>query len=68
LIDEGIGAARRGVKSPCIEVCAMGNDGLCAGCFRTLEEIATWGAMDDSGRLQVISRLEGRRAVAKSRA
>jgi predicted Fe-S protein YdhL (DUF1289 family) len=43
----------------------MDDNGLCTGCFRTLEEIATWGAMDDYGRLQVISRLERRRDLAR---
>jgi predicted Fe-S protein YdhL (DUF1289 family) len=59
------GAARRAVQSPCIEVCAMDDNGLCRGCFRTLEEIATWGAMDDYRRLQVISRLEMRCDMAR---
>jgi uncharacterized protein len=28
--------------SPCRQVCRMGVDGLCDGCGRTLEEIASW--------------------------
>ena len=39
------------VPSPCISVCRMDAEtGLCAGCYRTLEEIAAWGGMDDDAR------------------
>lgn len=36
--------------SPCIGVCRMGADGMCAGCRRTLAEIARWGGMTDAER------------------
>jgi hypothetical protein len=39
------------VPSPCISVCRMDSEtGLCAGCYRTLDEIAAWGRMDDDAR------------------
>lgn len=38
------------VGSPCISVCRMGEDGLCAGCLRSLPEIAGWSRMDDAAR------------------
>ena len=39
------------VPSPCISVCRMdAQTGLCAGCYRTLDEIAAWGGMDDDTR------------------
>jgi predicted Fe-S protein YdhL (DUF1289 family) len=38
------------VISPCVSVCRMGDDGLCAGCLRTLAEIAGWSRLDDAGR------------------
>lgn len=39
------------VTSPCINVCKM-EAGLCAGCFRTIDEIARWAnAVDDDRRL-----------------
>lgn len=34
--------------------------GWCAGCWRTLDEIARWSAMDDPQRLAVWARLEQR--------
>jgi hypothetical protein len=44
----------RAVLSPCIGVCEMRDDGLCAGCLRTLDEIARWGAMGDAERLRLM--------------
>ena len=39
------------VMSPCINVCKL-EAGLCAGCFRTIDEIARWAnAADDDKRL-----------------
>jgi uncharacterized protein len=35
--------------------------GWCEGCLRTIEEIASWGAMDDAGRRTVLSALPARR-------
>jgi predicted Fe-S protein YdhL (DUF1289 family) len=36
------------VPSPCLSICRMdAATGWCEGCFRTLEEIAAWGGLDD---------------------
>ena len=37
----------RAVLSPCIGVCNIDDDGLCAGCHRTGDEIAAWPMMND---------------------
>ncbi|WP_374640274.1 DUF1289 domain-containing protein [Hydrogenophaga sp.] len=34
--------------------------GLCEGCFRTIDEIARWGAMDSAAREAAWSRIEQR--------
>jgi predicted Fe-S protein YdhL (DUF1289 family) len=34
----------------------------CAGCYRTLEEIARWGEMQDAEREAVLARLAERRS------
>ena len=50
------------MKSPCINVCAMDPArGVCLGCFRTLEEIAAWGAMSDLEQARVLDKLSDRR-------
>jgi uncharacterized protein len=46
------------VPSPCISVCRMDADsGLCEGCFRTLDEIASWGTASDTERRRVWQQL-----------
>jgi len=53
----------RAVRSPCISVCRIDDaSGLCAGCYRTLEEIAGWGMMSDDQKSLVWEAL-GRRRV-----
>ena len=44
----------RAVLSPCIGVCEIDAHGLCAGCLRTLDEIASWGTMGDAERLRLM--------------
>lgn len=51
------------VVSPCISVCAMdAATGLCAGCLRSLDEIAAWSVLDDDEKRAVLARLPHRRA------
>lgn len=51
-----------GVASPCISVCVMdAASGLCAGCYRTLGEIADWSNLSNEGKLAVITELAARR-------
>jgi predicted Fe-S protein YdhL (DUF1289 family) len=55
----------RPVRSPCISVCRIDADtGLCAGCQRTLDEIADWGTMDDADRRAIWARIVARRGAA----
>lgn len=47
--------------SPCVNVCVMdAQTGCCKGCWRTLEEIATWSQMSEAQRQQVWQQLPGR--------
>jgi predicted Fe-S protein YdhL (DUF1289 family) len=51
-----------GVASPCISVCVMdARIGLCAGCHRTLDEIAAWSVLDDDARRAIVAALPGRK-------
>lgn len=55
--------------SPCIKVCVMdANQRYCAGCLRTLDEIARWGGMSDAERAAVVERLPGRHAATEDHA
>jgi predicted Fe-S protein YdhL (DUF1289 family) len=51
------------VKSPCISVCCLNEADVCIGCWRHVEEITGWRAMDDDQRRQVL-RLAAQRARA----
>jgi uncharacterized protein len=55
-------AAASGVASPCTSVCTIDQaSGLCAGCFRTLDEIAGWIRLSDEQKRAVLSALPARR-------
>ena len=57
------------VASPCTSVCRMdASSGLCAGCLRTIDEIAAWSVMDDAARRDVLSAVDARRARVATRA
>lgn len=53
------------ISTPCLRVCVMDPDaGLCAGCGRTRDEIARWGAMAEEERLAIMAGLEARLQAA----
>ena len=53
------------VGSPCISVCVMDPRlGLCAGCHRTLDEIAAWSVLDDDARRAVLAALPARKRAS----
>jgi predicted Fe-S protein YdhL (DUF1289 family) len=50
------------MKSPCTKVCVMdARSGLCKGCLRTLDEIASWGSMSEPEHEAVFLLLEKRK-------
>lgn len=53
------------VPSPCVNICRMeAASGLCAGCWRTIDEIAAWSRMDDDAKRQVWQAIALRKAGA----
>lgn len=51
------------VPSPCVGVCRMVTaTALCEGCWRSLDEIATWGRASDEQRLEMWALIESRQA------
>jgi predicted Fe-S protein YdhL (DUF1289 family) len=51
------------IPSPCTSVCTIdAATGWCAGCLRTIDEIAAWGSLDNIARRNVWKRLPARRA------
>jgi hypothetical protein len=49
------------VASPCVGVCVIDEaTGLCAGCHRTLNEVAAWSSYSEPHRRQVMDDLKRR--------
>lgn len=42
------------VKSPCIHVCALNEEDVCQGCYRTGNEISRWGRYSNDERREVL--------------
>lgn len=55
----------RAVLSPCIGICALGDDGYCLGCHRTGTEIAGWLQMGDDERLRLMETVLPQREAAR---
>ena len=51
------------VPSPCIQICAVDPDGVCIGCFRTLDEIACWSTASNREKELILHQT----AIRKSR-
>jgi len=49
--------------SPCINVCSIGPNGCCRGCYRTLEEISGWIQLDPAAQWAVIRAADDRRRL-----
>lgn len=50
------------VPSPCVNICQMDEaTGWCAGCLRTLDEIALWSQLPEAVKQHVVDGLPARR-------
>lgn len=52
--------AQAAVISPCINVCKM-EQGFCAGCFRSIDEIARWANAGDEEKRVILAAVARRR-------
>lgn len=48
------------VRSPCVSICALGDDDICIGCHRSAREIADWVLAADEERRAVLARAAAR--------
>lgn len=49
------------VESPCVKLCVVHpEERICIGCYRTIEEIATWSRMTPEARRAVMADLPER--------
>ena len=50
------------IPSPCVSSCGIDTTtGLCQGCYRTADEIAVWGRLNNEVKMQVVKQLHIRR-------
>jgi hypothetical protein len=55
------------METPCINVCVLeAATGLCAGCGRSLDEIARWSTMSADERRRIMARLAELRRAAEA--
>ncbi len=53
--------ARQEIESPCVKLCVIHpEERLCVGCYRSIEEIATWSRLSPNDRRAVIADLPAR--------
>jgi len=50
------------VQSPCVRNCCLDEADICVGCFRSLEEITRWSAVDNEAKMQILAQAALRRS------
>jgi uncharacterized protein len=48
------------LTSPCVNVCALDDNEVCQGCFRTLDEITGWSDATDSEKASTLLKARAR--------
>ncbi|MBR9910384.1 MAG: DUF1289 domain-containing protein [Gammaproteobacteria bacterium] len=48
-------AEEKPLKSPCVSICALDEEDVCVGCFRTAAEITHWRSYDNTERRAVLA-------------
>lgn len=64
-IDDPLRLPEKASSSPCVRICRIGEDGVCAGCLRSLDEIARWSRMDDGERRRMMDGVLAERGRAR---
>ena len=48
-------------QSPCIAVCALDENDVCIGCYRTADEITDWFMLDAEAKREIVKKANERR-------
>ena len=48
-------------QSPCISVCALDENDICMGCYRSADEITDWFMASDEQKVRILQRVRERR-------
>tara|TARA_B100001540_G_scaffold286062_1_gene279560 strand:- start:1979 stop:2173 length:195 start_codon:yes stop_codon:yes gene_type:complete len=51
-------------RSPCISVCVLDEHDVCAGCYRTAEEITDWFMSSAQEKRDILARAQARREAS----
>jgi predicted Fe-S protein YdhL (DUF1289 family) len=54
------------VRSPCVSICALDDNDVCVGCYRTGQEISSWGRYSDDERRDVLRKVAEREQAASN--
>ncbi|MDH3388413.1 MAG: DUF1289 domain-containing protein [Gammaproteobacteria bacterium] len=49
------------VESPCVRKCTLGDDDVCVGCYRAIDEICAWGGASNARREEILLKAAQRR-------
>lgn len=56
------------IDSPCVKICVIHEDsGLCIGCHRSRDEIASWSRLSPAKRGEIMAALPARAPLIRSR-
>jgi predicted Fe-S protein YdhL (DUF1289 family) len=47
--------------SPCIDICVLDEQDICAGCYRSAQEITDWSQLDYRGKQRILDQSRERR-------
>ena len=60
--------SRKEIQSPCIKLCVIHPEArICAGCYRSIEEIGGWSSMTDAQRSEIMQALPDRKPLLEKR-
>jgi len=51
---------RNVIISPCVGICALNDDDVCVGCYRTGVEISSWGDMKENEKRTILELVKER--------
>ena len=59
---------REEIESPCVKVCVLHPEaGICLGCYRTRDEIASWSRLSQDERRDIMDVLPERKTLLPGR-
>ena len=57
-------SAQAPVPSPCVSICALDDNNVCLGCYRSGEEISRWGELSNDEKRAVMEKVCERERAA----